>query len=161
MGYYASHSVHSINGRPFGSRGVLIELTLPTTFDYGYEGEPHHPDRAGDDLYERCVPLILAVLAKYDLPGCHAFPLPYLNEDGTVTRACGLYVPAERLSARVVMDLRRELGLAVPGLTVTSGSSVVFGPLPQEVRQFPRGEAVRPTPHAVYGDPEYAGTDRR
>jgi hypothetical protein len=158
---YASHSVHSATAQPFGARGVLIELTLPTAFDYPFDDLPHQPDQPGNDLYERCVPLILMVLAKYDLPGCHAFPLPYLNEDGTVTRACGLYVPAERISARVVMDLRRELGLAVPGLTVTSGSSVVFGPLSEQVREFPRGETVRATPHAVYGDTEYATADRR
>jgi hypothetical protein len=151
---YALHSVHSISGAPFGKRGVLIEVTLPTSYDYAFDGTPHRPDRAGNDLYERCVPLVLAVLARHNLPGCHAFPLPHVNSCGTITRACGLYVPVARLAARVVMELRRELGLAVPGLTVTSGSSVVCGPVAQEVGEFPRREAGGAAAHAVYCDPQ-------
>jgi hypothetical protein len=153
---YASHSVHSITAQPPGSRGVLIELTLPIAYDYQYEGLPHYSDKVGSELYERCVPTVLTVLARHNLPLVHAFPLPRLNADGSVARACGLYIPVARLSARVVMELRRELGLAVPGLTVTSGSSVVSGPVAQEVGKLARGEAARPAAHAVDDDPEYA-----
>jgi hypothetical protein len=154
---YASYTVYSTNARPPDARGVLLEITLPTSFDYQYAGAPHKSDKAGDDLYERCVPLIMEVLGRHRLPEVHAFPLPHVNACGLITRACGLYIPVQRLSARVVMELRREIGLAVPGVTVTAGSSVVSGPVAEEVRQFPRGEAARPTPHAVDDDPEYAG----